>query len=500
MKKRILALILAALMCASLLVACGSDKKPAATTSGGNNNPAETDPTIVKVNDYVSALAAEHKLDGATFTYVGGGGQHAEDEEETGNIENDALYFRQRDLEDYLGIDWEGFTAAYAEGEGNGGHAVVDYVKNAVMAGTKVYDLVYGTLVVSIQPLFNENCLESVSDFSVTNLDNEWWPATLQETHSIGGKMFFLTGPIMTTYYGDGQALLFNKAVAEDYGIEAPYESVLDGSWTFDKMFEIANAIPLNTSGTGEYRYGDPHGLSIMYAHGMTITKFDDAGVPYVEPTLPSELVDLCDKFSVIMGDESQAAHCKYSGSTWEEVSDKYGYENFSEMFADGKFLFYFAPTDEAAGLREKDVEFGILPIPKGSADQDQYYCYADNWAGRFCAVPKCTRDIATTDVVLEAMAALSLKHIKPAYYDKLLKGRSTHDTDSREMLDIIFKSKIYDIVDIYSLGNASASGTFVRDLEKSIAFDSSSLSSAYLVGEKMAKNQIKKIMAMVNR
>ena len=499
MKTKLLALLLAALMCTSLLAACGSSSGSSETTAK-KDAPVETDETIIKVNEYMSDLSTQHKLDGATFAYVGGGGQTAENEEETGNIENDSLYKRQRELEETLGITWQSVVAAYEEGSGKTSHAVVDYVKSSVMADTKDYDLVYGTLVVTTQPLFNEDMLISVSDFSVTDLSAEWWPATLEQTHSIDGKLYFLTGPIMTTYYGDGSCLLFNKAVAEDYGIEAPYESVLDGTWTFDKMFEVASAIPLNSTGAGEYRYGDPSGIAILFANGMTITKFDDEGIPFVEKSLPAELVDLSDKFSVIMGDESQTAITKYQGSTYENTSEKYGYESFDEMFTDGKFLFYFAPTDQASALREKDVEFGILPLPKASVDQKQYYSYADNWNARFCAVPKCTRDIATTDVVLEAMAALSLKHIRPAFYDKLLKGRSTHDTDSRAMLDIIFETKIYDIVDIYSLGDQNQSGAFVKGIERAIKFDNSSLSSDYAVYAMMANRQIKQIITMVNR
>ena len=51
----------------------------------------------------MSDPSAQHKLDGATFAYIGGGGQTAENEEETGNIENDVLYKRQRELEETLG-------------------------------------------------------------------------------------------------------------------------------------------------------------------------------------------------------------------------------------------------------------------------------------------------------------------------------------------------------------------------------------------------------------
>ena len=497
MKTKLLSLLLATLMCSSLFVACSSGKDNKETT-GNNNTVEETDDTIARVNSYVKDLASEHKVEGNTFTYIGGGGQTAEDEEETGNIENDALYKRQRDLEEMLGIKWDSVVASYNEGEGNGGHAVTDFVKTAVMANSKDYDLVYGTLVVTTQPLFNEDCLEDISAFSVTNLDEEWWPATIDETHSIGGKIYFLTGPIVTTYYTDGSCILFNKAVAENYDIEAPYSYVEDGTWTFDKMFEVASAVPLNSTGSGDYRYGDPHGLALIFANGMTITKFDDQGIPYLETPLPTKLVDLCDKFSAIMGDDSQTAIIKDYKT--ESIENKFGYKNYDDMFADGKMLFYFARTSTAATLREKDVEFGILPYPKDSASQSQYYSYADNWDARFCAVPRCTRDLTVTDVVVEAMAALSLKHIEPAYYEKLLKGRSTHDIESRKMLDVIFETKIYDIIDIYSPGSINAPGQLVQGLEMAMEYDTSSLSSDYAVYGRQAQRQIDQIIKMINK
>ena len=97
-------------------------------------------------------------------------------------------------------------------------------------------------------------------------------------------------------------------------------------------------------------------------------------------------------------------------------------------------------------------------------------------------------------------MAALSLKHIEPAYFDKLLKGRSTYDVDSREMLDTLFAAKVYDIIGIYSLGDINQTGPFIRAIEKAVEYDTSSLSSDYMVYAKMANKQIDRIMAMVNR
>ncbi len=494
--KKLLALLLASLMCVSVLASCGSDSKTPAQTTGSASTAEETDEEILQINDYVATLASQHKLDGATFTYVGGGGQTAEFQEETGNIENDALYHRERELEETLGITWEGLVAEGTDTADSATAWTVEYVKQAVLAGSKDYDLCYGTLVVTIQPLFNEDCLESVTDFSVLDLDADWWPSTLRDTHSIGGELYFLTGPIMTEYYTDACCLLVNSQVADDYNIEIPYDEVRDGNWTFDRMFEVASVVPTNSSGSGAYRYGDPNGLAILFANGHKVTKFDDDDVPYVDANPSADLVDLCDRFAAVMGDGTQTAQVIYERS--DDCEEKYGYGDLDEMFINSGYLFRFADTGTAVGLREKEVEYGILPMPKGTASQSQYYSYADNWAGRFCAIPRCTRDLEVTDVVVEAMAALSVKHIKPAYYDKILKGRSTHDSDSRDMLDIIFDSKIYDIVDIYAKGSINQSGSFVRIIEKAIKYDSSSISSGYNIEAKMATRSINSIMKMI--
>ena len=493
--KRILSLILAALTCASLLVACNSGKE-AEKTSETVPAPEDADETSVRVTEYARDLATEHKLEGITFVYAGGY-QQPEFEEETGNIENDALYKRQRDIEEIFEIDIVN-AELKVDSNSTSGHEVVDSVKRAVMAGTKDYDLVAGNFMVVAHPLFNGQCLEDVSSFSVLNLDEQWWPATLRDTHSIAGKLYFLTGPIITNYYGDGVCVLFNKKIMTDFGIEEPYELVKSGEWTFDKMTELASAIPYNTDGAGVYRYGKPNGMGVLYGFGYRVTQFDDEGIPYVEASLPIRLSDIADKVSVIMGDDSQSVNCKYD-TLKEQPLDKYGME-YEDMFVADRILFLFNSTDTAASLREKDVEFGILPVPKENKEQRSYYSYADAWSSRFCYVPVCTKDLAVTDVVVEAMAALSLKHIKPAYFDKLLKGRSTYDNDSREMLDTLFNSKVYDIIGIYSLGDINQTGPFVRSIEKAVEYDTTSISSDYMVYAKMANKQIDRIMAMVNR
>ena len=97
-------------------------------------------------------------------------------------------------------------------------------------------------------------------------------------------------------------------------------------------------------------------------------------------------------------------------------------------------------------------------------------------------------------DVIIESMGALGQKHIKPAYYDKILKGRSIYDSDSKEMIDIVFESKIYDMADMYAGGNIHTPGRFISAIKYAIDDDSSSLATNYFVYSKMANREIEKL------
>ena len=55
-------------------------------------------------------------------------------------------------------------------------------------------------------------------------------------------------------------------------------------------------------------------------------------------------------------------------------------------------------------------------------------------------------------------MAMLGAGDLTEAYYDKTLNGKRIRDVESKEMLDIIFASAVYDIGIYYKVGNLSTS------------------------------------------
>ncbi len=506
MLKKILSLLLVVLMVAPAIVACGNDTSndPKNTINyetddavGGDGE--DEDPLIGEIDEHIDELASQFSFKGKTFTWMGPNGwQSPEKDEETGDAVSDAMYFRQREIEDAFGLKWVNNKAEMVDAA-DGASPAIELIKQDVMAGTGAYDGAYG-FNMHTQVLLINDCLMNLTDFTTVDLDREWWYSGMRENLSIGGELYFLTGPIVTAYYQDTMSIVYNKQVAEDYGIEGLYDIVKDGEWTFDKMIEVAGAVPENANGSGAYRFADADGVSTVLAHGYTITEFDENGNPRVPDTLSQDVVDLADKYSRIYSDDTQTVNLKGRGSgKSENIEEKYGYEDMQSMFADGKILFLFIPTDEAAWLRNKDVNFGFLPIPKGSASQEDYVSYGTARSAFNVFVPKSAKNAQMTDVVFEAMAALGYKYFKSTCYDNMLKSRSVKDFESKDMLDIIFATKKYDIINVVDKGaSTSGDGELVTLYNTAIEETSGNFVSRYFITSKIVNANIKSILGNI--
>lgn len=500
MLKKLIALTLVILMVLPMIVACGDDKKPTQTAApvgqGGQEESLSPEEKAEReqIMKYVDALAEDNDFAGKTFTWIGGGTQAPEVAEETGDIAQDALYYRQRDIEEKFGIVWNNYKPEEIEGGAAGSHPVVEAVRKDVMAGSQSYDAGYGTPVAVCRPLFSNNALADISGYEGIDFSQKWWTASLLDTYHINGAVYFVNGAIVTSNYSDTYSVLFNKQVQDDYGIGDMYELVKNGEWTFDKMFEVASVIPANTNGVGAYRYSQPNGLSILLANGYYITRFNPDSTPYIPEQYPKELSDLSDKFATVFGDNAQTVHTKgVLESGGEDFAEKYGEESMQDMFVGDQIMFYFRTTGDAADLREEDVEFGILPLPKGSLDQEDYISFAEPWSAFNVFVPKSIKDAKMTGVILEAMAALGLRYIKPAYYDNLLQSRSTYDTASKDMIDIIFRTKVYDIIDFIAPdGDNNQDSSIVKVFKYAIQESNQGVTSKYKMQSLTVNRHIK--------
>jgi hypothetical protein len=142
----------------------------------------------------------------------------------------------------------------------------------------------------------------------------------------------------------------------------------------------------------------------------------------------------------------------------WEDM-----YVNEGKIFENGNAL--FMPNSisivNGEGLRNAEIHYGLLPMPKADELQDDYTTSVNVYRYPVFAIP--TSNVSKLDVTcyaLEAMAYYGKQIVTEEYYDRTLTYKRFQDDDSREMLDLIFRNRTYDLGTIFNFNNGAGDGS----------------------------------------
>ena len=483
MLKRYLSLALTIVMILSVLVSCSSSEGEAVSET-----TPETDGVVSsdfpEIDAYVNELASGNRFDGAQFSVVGGDMKVLpETEGETGNLENDALYYRSREIEEKFGVDFV-FTEATGIGYYDLESEINDLVLKDVMSDGRTYDMIEGNIKLCGTVMLADNLLRTVDDMDAIDLERSWWIQGLREQYAICDRLFYLTGKINLSLYNDPSCILFNIDVAKNFGLPDLYEIVANGEWTLDKMYETASVIPPK-SDIKRYMIDYEYGLSLFFGGDFSLCEQDESGNPTVA-LLSNEMIDHLENIRREFADDSvsfNGLRAYFLGA--EDYYDR-------DTFEGDKVLYWVDCIWRAIDMRPYDVEFGILPMPKRDLEQKEYISYSNNSNGVY--FEKTLKDPEMSGVITEAMAALSEKYIEPAYYEKSLKGRSTYDEESRAVLDIIYNTGRVDLLATYRWGNIT------EMLNKACSGITDSYVSSYNGSMRYAKVQISQLISKVEK
>ena len=99
------------------------------------------------------------------------------------------------------------------------------------------------------------------------------------------------------------------------------------------------------------------------------------------------------------------------------------------------------------------------------------------------------TSDAEFVSTILEVLAAESVNTVSDAFYDRCLDGKIMRDVESTEMLDIIFRNKVFDLGLIYNVGS------FKDKLVNQEKKGSTEVASVFASIEKNAQKTLEKIL-----
>ncbi len=432
------------------LFSCASDGVAENTTTDSDSN-ASTD-TATSDSTSLVAEIPDVKYDGYEFKILGGKiastsyavQEEIFAEEQNGEPLNDALYDRNKMVEDKLGV-----TIVKIESDN-----VASDMSKSVMAADEAYDAVLDVITSHISGI-NGGVVSDLTELPYIDIDKPWWNKNAIETASIANKSYLLFGDLNYSDKNSTWALVFNKRLYTENGLEEPYEMVRNGEWTLEKLEEQCRDITQDLNGDTVLDHNDRWGL--LSSDSAVIGFITSCGIKTIETDSAGEFVFSLDSernvgalsslYSFFSNGQIQLRAQAMDGlvpDIWTEIIN---------IFKEGRALYRITTLSDVATMRDMEDDFGILPLPKLDAEQDSYYSTYQAWSGRSYVVPKGASDLERTSVILEYMCSVSTDTLIDAYYDVTLQRKVSRDNESAEMLDIIFDSYTSDIGLTYEIG-----------------------------------------------
>ncbi len=398
-------------------------------------------------------------------------------EEITGEALNDAVFARNAKIMDTYGVK----IVLYTENETVSETTPNSLVEASVMADSDDYDMLATHMIYGANTALKHVFL-NYRDLDYVDFSKPYWNPSAQTAFSVGDNTFLALSDFCFSSNDNTHCMVFNKKLAEDFGVADLYGMIHEGTWTYDAFAKIAQTVAVDANGDGKMTEDDVFGYFIgggsglinwMFAADLHVTAKDADNIPYLD-FFSEKTVSVYEwLYSIAKKD------CTYYVASW--VSP-----DVPRIFGSDHALFMTTQIGVIEDLREMESDFGVLPYPKWDEMQETYAHYVDGHA-TIMAIPKTVRDLEREGIILEAISYESYLSCLPLYYDVLMTKKNVRDEQSGEMLELIYNTRAFDFAYVYD--NFGLSFTFQYQVER----NTPDLASYYRKNEKVSNKMIEK-------
>ncbi len=482
--RKLISAILAVLVMVPMIASCSDDSVKT------NENEAVSVTEAVKAESEKlgvdRANLPDMKLDGEDFIFLGGGNdgsgwtwQYLDVEVQDGEVLNDAIYKRNRKIEKLYDVNISaqvfGITADQT------------IITNSINADDNSFDALHWRADMLLA-LSRDNYLVDFYDMPYIDTTATWWDQSVVEGLTLCDQLYTCTGDISCYTNARVYAVVFNKDMCRELGLELPYANVFDGSWTLDRFNYYISNVNSDINGDSKMDYDDRWGFFSQNGGG-TFLYFAAGG--RVSETVGGEM-----KITFNNERNVQTANTTIGISIDETktlmanplVSSKGSWQAASDWFANGGSLMrasVFEPVPR--DYRSMETDFGVLPFPKLDENQKNYYTLPESGSVMIAFPTTCDREF--TGLIVEALAAESTHTVKEAFYENCLNEKSVRDEDSKKILQIIFDNKVFDFGYMINLGDA------VGQLGQLEANKNTNVASTFEKISKAAQKELEKLI-----
>lgn len=447
---RLICALLAALMLTAALAACADAEKPDDTTTEPVTTAATPDTTPEStelVPDVPDSDFGGHKFNVLTR------GQYSQtwysrdiySDGSDGGYISVAVFRRNKKIE-------EKYHFEVVEIASQEPHTTA---KNSVETGLDEYDMYCFSLKDHITSLITAGYLRDLRNVDYLDLDKPYYDQNSINSLSIGGKVFVVTGDLLTMDNDATRCVLFNKELFEELALKETlggndlYKLTDDKKWTLEKMMLCSDAAVKNIDGNDVMDINDRWGIVTEQFNALAF--YNGAGKFLFEK-------DADDKPYFNGGDEASLNTIEKIITALNSDSVRTFTNSYTEampQFKDGLVLFFPCQLANVPLLRDMDFDFGILPTPLGSEDQERYYSPVTAYGSNCIAIPTSVQDVGRAAIIIEALSCESMYTVTPAYYDVTLYSKLVKDYESTRSLDIILSTAVFELGYMWNWGQA---------------------------------------------
>ena len=285
-----------------------------------------------------------------------------------------------------------------------------------------------------VSDLVTNGYLYDSTNLPYVDFSNPWYNGEQIEALRMGDQIHYIVSDLVIT---DPACIFFNKKMITDNNMDDPYTLVKEGSWTLDKMIQMAIDVRNDRNGDGSF------------------TSEDD--VFGIELTESFAFLTGCNLMLTNLNPETGKHEFSFNNETSYAVLDKLYrlFENPGSVstlpgsyktikpYSSGDTLFKAAMTTMMEDVvTVTDFDSGVVPFPKLNEEQDRYRSLNCNG---LMTVSGCIKNPEMVGAVLELLSWESGNEVVDTYYNKLLKTRYSADLETRAMLELVFDTVTYD-------------------------------------------------------
>lgn len=430
MKLKLISLFLALFMLILPLTACKKDEEQptdSAEITTGASEEYHVEARDYGGKDFIILASTVSEDGGRHFSEYGG--------DVTGDRLNSSIFARDAAIMEKYNVNFKINTTVNWNTELTNAQMSDDLLFHIATPGVSnaVYSVSQGSIA----------CLD---DYSVFDFSRPWWQVSAMEQMKILGRHYFAVGDINLLAYDSVGIIFYSKQVARNYGFTDLHKHVEDGTWDYETFLGYVAKVTANTNGDQEYGAGDTFGyvagsysaLCFTYAGNYSFVEKDVDGVP----SMKADHSKFIEFFDTIVRDHSNKALIGYN------------IQGDDAMFKSNRLLFNINMLGMSADHRADEIEYGILPLPKWTSDQDTYYTFPHQSASTSLCIPISNREYDMTSRIMEDMAYHTYRDVLSYYIEENLFVKSLDgDEDSYNAVKISLSNLNCDIFFSYRAG-----------------------------------------------